>query len=319
MPTASYKLVILCSLIAMLGVWCHLTPDASIASPAKDSHVTATVQINASDFTVGDHIRLLLTVRHPEGVIIELPRVTENISPFEILDVRPVHDSKENNQVIVEAEYKITSFSTGELALPRLKVRYTEPSGVTGEIESSRLPITISSVLNPNRSEQAVKDVKSPISISKDPVQYQQLAQIGAGALALVLILSVVIRRWPRITRAPANTLLDIPPEEKARRDLERIEALYLGNGRANYVEYYSSLAECIRSYLAEKYGAWTLGCTTKELKEKMEASGIEPWQARVVYGLLDECDSVRWARYSPVMARAERAITLAYEIVGAD
>ncbi len=313
-----HKIIILCFLVLGLGVWCHLTPDAGIASPNSDSHVTVTARISPSNITVGDHMLLVFTVTHPEGVSLELPNVTQDISPFEIVEVGQVQSSKRDNMVVVEAEYKVTGFMVGELSLPSIKIRYTEPAGATGEVASPSLPVTISSVLNPN-GEEGINDLKPPISIARDPIPYRQLATNSAGILALVFLMVLIVKRLTRARKAPVIDVQEESPEERARRELGRIEALYLNNGTVSYADYYSSIAGCVRSYLAQKYGPWTLGCTTKELREKMEHNGVERWQARVVYGLLDECDSVRWSRYSPATARAERAIALAYEIVGSE
>ena len=43
---------------------------------------------------------------------------------------------------------------------------------------------------------------------------------------------------------------------------------------------------------------------------------GTDRWHARIILGLLDECDSVKWAHYAPDANRAQRALTMAYEIV---
>ena len=54
----------------------------------------------------------------------------------------------------------------------------------------------------------------------------------------------------------------------------------------------------------------------TLGLRRDMELRGTDRWHARIILGLLDECDSVKWAHYAPDANRAQRALTMAYEIV---
>jgi hypothetical protein len=43
---------------------------------------------------------------------------------------------------------------------------------------------------------------------------------------------------------------------------------------------------------------------------------GLDRWQVRVASGLLEQCDSVVYARYRPAAERADADLTAAYEIV---
>jgi hypothetical protein len=47
-----------------------------------------------------------------------------------------------------------------------------------------------------------------------------------------------------------------------------------------------------------------------------MVDSGVDRWQARLVGGLLRECDAIVYAGYLPASARADGNLTTAYEIV---
>jgi hypothetical protein len=47
-----------------------------------------------------------------------------------------------------------------------------------------------------------------------------------------------------------------------------------------------------------------------------MVRRGMDRWQARVVGGLLDQCDAVVYAHYRPAVERADADLTAAYEII---
>jgi hypothetical protein len=54
---------------------------------------------------------------------------------------------------------------------------------------------------------------------------------------------------------------------------------------------------------------------TAPELEARMVQLGLNRWQARLVGGLLAECDEVVYARYTPALPRADATLTMAYEI----
>jgi hypothetical protein len=120
----------------------------------------------------------------------------------------------------------------------------------------------------------------------------------------------VLLRR-----RAAEATPLRPAPALNARKELDRIMALELPS-KGELIEHYRLLALCVRRFLSERYGFPALALTTSELEQRMEAAGVDRWPARLVCGLLNECDAVVYARYVPAATRAEADNAMAYEIV---
>ena len=71
-----------------------------------------------------------------------------------------------------------------------------------------------------------------------------------------------------------------------------------------------------MRSYLTDRFGFPAFALTTTELQERMVRQGLDRWQARLVGGLLNQCDAVVYASYRPARERADADLTAAYEIV---
>jgi hypothetical protein len=86
--------------------------------------------------------------------------------------------------------------------------------------------------------------------------------------------------------------------------------------GHAEHKAYYQLIGASIRRYLTDRYGFPAFAMSTTELETQMMKRGVGRWQARLVAGLLAQCDSVRYAEYVPAPARAEGDLTAAYEIV---
>ena len=103
-------------------------------------------------------------------------------------------------------------------------------------------------------------------------------------------------------------------PEDRARAILEAAGAAFATN--RDFVAYYGTIAVTVRNYLTERYGFHAFALTTVELRNEMNRRGIDRWQARLVDGLLTQCDSAVYARYMPALERADHDLTAAYEIV---
>ena len=78
----------------------------------------------------------------------------------------------------------------------------------------------------------------------------------------------------------------------------------------------YRTLSSVVRGALGSKYGFPASSLTTPELKRRMESAGVDRWQARLVGGLLEECDAVVYAGYRPAGERRNADLNMAREIV---
>jgi hypothetical protein len=69
---------------------------------------------------------------------------------------------------------------------------------------------------------------------------------------------------------------------------------------------------------VGSRYGVPATALTTSELRARIESSGADRFQARLVGGFLEECDSVVYAGYRPASERRRADLTMAREIVEA-
>jgi hypothetical protein len=137
----------------------------------------------------------------------------------------------------------------------------------------------------------------------------------GAAALAVAVLGLVILRLRSRPTPVAPAEPFEPSLEAEARAELDRIVAeQYLSRG--DYRTHYALIAECVRRYISARYGFQASALTTSELPDRMVRRGAGRWRARLVAGLLTECDSVHYARYIPAPARAEADLQMAYEVV---
>ena len=295
-----------------------LLPEAPVAqgSPPSEGPVTVQITLTQTSLKVGDQIGLRLTVTHPSDIHVEFPILYDKLGQLEVLGARQLDSLRNTDGAQVSAmEYTITGFVPGRYQIPPLSVTYVDPQGEQHTITAAdELPLEIVSLLAALPDAQ-LRDIKPPVVIPQAPIAYDRtlaLVALCVGSLGLVVL---AYRSWPRGLRPALIPAAALAPEMAARQELERIARLDL-LARRDYTTYYGLISSCIRRYLDARFDLHALGSTTEELRRTMESLRLDRWQARVIRGLLEECDAAKWARYEPVHARAERALTIAFEIV---
>ncbi len=299
----------LVAIVAVLGLAGRVPVHAQEATPQ------ASVSVDRTRVTVGDPINLTVTIRYQQGVRILTTSLDDQLGPFEPLSSEPPQERSVNGAQELRLQYRIAAYHTGTVALPRFTIAYALPDGTTGQIQTpAAQSITVQSVLPPGATPTDIQGPKPqatlPLPASQQLLWLAGIAGIAA-AVALVAAGGVWLwRRRGRPTVAPAPSYA-----AQARAELDRIMALDLVR-QGELAEHYRLIAACIRRYLTARFGFPAVALTSGELRGAMEAYGVERWPARLITGLLSECDAVAYARYLPAPARIEADNAMAYEII---
>ena len=295
-----------------------ILPKVPVAqgSPPTEGPVTAQATLAQPSLRVGDQIGLRLTVTHPSDIQIEFPILYNKLGQLEVLGARPLETTRHPDGTQVSAmEYTITGFVPGRYQISPVSVTSIDPQGVQQTIAiPEELSLEIVSLLATLPDAQ-FRDIKPPIVIPRAPIAYDRTAALAALIIGVLGLSVLAVRRWPRGLRPALVPATALAPEVTARQELDHIARLDL-LARQEYTIYYGLISTCIRRYLDARFDLHALGSTTEELRRTMESLRMDRWQARVIRGLLEECDAAKWAHYEPVHARAERALTIAFEIV---
>ena len=78
----------------------------------------------------------------------------------------------------------------------------------------------------------------------------------------------------------------------------------------------YRALAAIVRKVISDQYGVPAASLTAREIGGRMESQGVDRWQARLVSGLLQECEAVVYAGYVPAAERRHADLSMARQIV---
>lgn len=301
---------------ALLLLFSYGTNPSARADQSEEGPVVVTVSADRDRATVGDRVTIMLTVEHDAGVEVALPDDQTAFGEFEVLEARrPEERDLGDGRSQVRVTYVVAAFATGDLTLPPLEVTYRGAGSAGGAVASAPIPLTVESVLPPGETPQDVRDLKPQLAVPGGLPAYVRPA-FGAIASLVVLIAGLLLIRSPLLRRRAAPPVSIPPlPEDVARAELDRVAGLGLP-GRGEHKPYYRLIGACIRRYLTDRYGFPAFALSTVELVREMAERGVGRWQARLVAGLLDQCDNACYAQYVPAAARAEGDLTAAYEIV---
>ncbi len=288
------------------------------ASPSRAQQpLLASARLEPSRATVGDRITLTVAVQHEPATTIVAPETGARFGALALVEAAPPEThSLGDGLVETRLAFVLTAFQTGDLTLPALTIDYRDAQGRNGSLTTPALPLSIESVIPPGDDAGDIRDLKPQAVLSGGTPAWVWAPLVVAGFVivtALAYALMGFGLREPEFSSPlPPPSL---PPHEVARAELDRLSSLDLSRPEGMR-QYYQGLASCLRRYLSERFGFPAFAMTTQELQQRMTDLGVERWPARLVGGLLQECDSVQFARYLPASERARADLTTAYEII---
>ena len=106
-----------------------------------------------------------------------------------------------------------------------------------------------------------------------------------------------------------------LPPHEIALRDLKRLHGERLWQ-EGKHKQYYSSLTDILRAYIAGEWGVGALEMTSDEIIEAMRSVELPQKQAMDLTELLRDADLVKFAKAMPEAEANEAAYTMALNFV---
>lgn len=281
---------------------------------AGEPQLVAVELRNADSLTLGDRFELHLEIAHDPDTELAFPRQAQ-AGDIDVIDVSTPATRNEGDRLVTEVTYELAAFNVGPLLVGPIAVDLLDAGGQTiQQLTIDPQPIDVLSTAGNNQSVLQLRDIEGqyvpPEATSARAQPYLIAAAIAVGVILLALAAVFI---WRRL-RQPAAASPGLSPEEQAAADLEDLASQGLLAGRPS--ENYSRLSRAVRTYLASRYGFPALSSSTREIEREMLARGLDRWQARLVSGLLSECDDVVFAGYQPAPERAESDITLAYQIV---
>lgn len=285
-----------------------------IAAATVAQDVAVTVSVDPYEVHIGDPVEIVITVTALSANSIKLDPLPQGLAEAEILSNEDHLETGLLGEQSLTRRVRLVPFTVGEVQLPPLGVEVIHADGTT---ERTATPLTvfyIRSVVPGDEGPASANELKDIIEPEGSTSIVPWLAVIAA-----VLILAGWLIWWFFIRRhAPRSVrdLLRLTPAQRALHELQQLsDSRLLEAGR--HSEYYTSLADILRRYLGLRYHIFALEMTSAELRGRMERI----WRQGVglhddLASTLQECDLVKFARFTPESERGPAHIDTARRVI---
>lgn len=277
------------------------------ATALADDGDNATLTVDET--LLGEHVTLRIEVMTDPGSTVELDPASPTWGDLQVIAIDSQDLRPEGERVRHVLVVRVAAFNVGQLAFQPVVNVVTGPEAVPRQLPP--LTIDILPTLAPDAPLE-LSPLAPPAAIGGGESPFLR-PLIGLGVVAVALLLAgltwlsvrAIARRPGR--PEPAEALRPAP-------DLSAADALL----DSDPVAAYRTLAATVRRHLADRYGFPAVALTARELEGRMMTVGVDRWEARLVGGLLENCDAVVYAGYRPAFERRQADLTMAREIVEA-
>jgi hypothetical protein len=286
----------LLTVCAVVGLW---------GSPVQAANQ---VRLSRASALIGEHIGMTAQVLAAPGSSVELTPGTSSWQDVELVSIDSVTRLHQSDGELWVFQATVAPFTPGPIQFaPTVSI-------ITGaDTQNVALPAAELTVIRslPPDSPLQLSPLPGPTAIGGSESVWLKPA-LALGALTAVAMLGLVIWLGIRLARSlvqrtPAAAALPEPP-----RTLAGAEQIL----ESDPVGAYRVMASVVKAELSRRYGLRATALTTTELRRQLESEG-ERWEARLVSGLLEECDSVIYAGYRPALERREADLNMAREVIG--
>jgi hypothetical protein len=234
-----------------------------------DAPVVTEYKVDAPQrLTIGDRVKVTIVVEADQGTRVEIAPggIPEDLQLAE--SARFSSRSAGSGRIEVRIDLVVAPFVLGEYPMPPITLRYRDPTGSAGQLQTPASRLLIESTLS--GPEPQPRDLKAQAEIGAPPAPPYELIALAAGAFVLAMGLLYVA--WKRLQRVVPDSVASIEeeeealgPEDSARRALDRAGARFAQD--ADLGPYYAVISATVRGYLTQRFGFPAFALTTAELQ----------------------------------------------------
>ena len=272
---------------------------------AADNGVYPEVSVDRATASIGDRVKLTVTVEYHPKVQIDYPEFKDGkMGDFDIKDF-----GSDNRQQLIGGMqmrhwYYIAAYSVGKKEIPPIKIKYSWKGAAEWKsVETHALHISIVSVL-PKAMPTDIKDVKGPMSYFE--VNWALVSGIFLVMLMVAGVIMLVFRKKP----GPVKLAHEMAFEE-----LEAARSNFLKS--SDLKEYYTGISGSIRHYIERAFKLKAPEMTTEEFLGSLGGStALPPDQKDLLKAFLNACDLVKFAKYTPARSEMDSVLVAAKKFI---
>lgn len=268
--------------------------------------------LQVSELFLGQRAVITIEVSAPAAATVEVDPAAPSWNGVEVIAVVPSPPEVVGEVAIYRFAVTVAPFRIGEGSFTPAVTVLTADGVARRELPP--LSWRVVPTLSPG-SPAELSPLAPPVAISgaESPLLRPALALGAAALFAFAAWAAVVVSR--RVRRHLASRPVEHLPEAREPVGFDELEPLLDRDPVAGY----RTLAALVRNVIAREYGFPASALTTTEIRRRMEGSGANRFQSRLVGGFLENCDAVVYAGYRPAGERRQADLTMAREIVGAE
>lgn len=268
-----------------------------------------TATASTSTTRIGDRFVVVLEVETEPGASVEVDPLAPAWHGMQLVAVQSIESTEQDGALHHRIELLMAAFDPGELTLtPAVLITR---DGLVSRRELPSFGLSVRTTL-PEGALPILIDPPRPAAIGGAQSPFL-IPGIVAGS---VFTLLAVLFAGYHLVRSLANRPRKVVPVPLAEPEWTPGELPPVEHLLSDPVRAYRVLGSTVRESLASRYGFPARALTTRELITRMQEEGIDRWQARLVAGLLENCDSVVYAGYFPAPDRRRADHTMAVEIL---
>ena len=213
----------------------------------------------------------------------------------------------------LESRVIITSFDSGSYILPPFRAFRLREDGSTDTLLFESAPIEVTTI-QIDTTSYVPFDVKGQMNY---PYTLRE-ALPWAALLFFLLFIGYLVMKAIRNLREKRSIfgkpIVPDPPHIVALRRLEQLRKE--GTWKRNQKEYFTTLTECLREYLEERYKIQAMEQTSNEILKELLTFDIKPDTFKELEELFSLSDLVKFAKYTALEHECENSIPSAVRFV---
>ncbi len=276
--------------------------------------------VAADTMWIGDQTIYSIEIKKDVSTEIGLPQFKDNklTDKIEIVEGPWVDTiSREDRNVTLNVNYKITIFDAGEYVLQGFPIIVGE-----GEKPDTMFARTVNHLFvktfEIDTTKQEIFDIKANLDT---PITWAEIKEFilswkGMVVLGLMILVSIGIWFviWMRKRRNGESNKPKEPAHIIALRAISALERKKVWES-GKVKEYYSILTDIIRVYIENRYGVSTMELTTPEILNAVKELNSEK-QYRILEEILSDADLVKFAKHIPSPEENAESVNIAKKYV---
>ena len=265
--------------------------------------VHAVVELSNAHPTLGDPIRLSLTVDADSVVAVVMPDFGDQLGKFSIADYKATDTVREDGRNEYKQLYTLDLPMSGNLRTPSFLVEFTdnrqdsEQKGKLQELLTEEIPFEVASVFADGQVQEdlypalgTLDELVLPSSEKTNWTLWSLLGLAGAAAIGAFVLLRAKKAQKPAL-----------PPDVVALSAIGDMEKAAIPTDAREIDAWYVKLSGIMRTYVEDRFSLHAPRLTTEEFFElAKDFKALKEDEKFLIRRLLERSDRVKFANYLP-------------------